>query len=120
MITDSNRGCDTTDEFDSTSPSLFSRINQRARRGGIRACTSGSTRAREGTTVFQQILDPLGNLFATWIVALIPVAALLVMLAVFRVSAWLATLIGSIVTFLLAMLVWHMPLDKGALAYAGG
>jgi lactate permease len=70
--------------------------------------------------VFQQILNPLGNLFATWLVALIPVVALLVMLAVFRVSAWLATLIGSIVTFLLALLVWHMPFGKGVTAYVGG
>jgi lactate permease len=70
--------------------------------------------------VFQQILNPLGNLFATWIVALIPVAALLVMLAVFRLSAWLAVLIGSILTFALAVLVWGMPLGDGFRAYAYG
>jgi len=48
--------------------------------------------------IFTQILDPAGNLFVTWIVALIPVIVLLGLLAVFRVSAWLAVLIGSIVT----------------------
>ncbi len=53
--------------------------------------------------MFNQILDPTGNLFLTWLVALIPVALLLVLLAVFRMSAWLATLVGSLVTFVLAV-----------------
>ena len=59
--------------------------------------------------MFTQVLDPTGNLFATWLVAMIPVVLLLVMLAVFRVSAWLATLIGSLVTFLLAW--WALGQD---------
>ena len=49
--------------------------------------------------MFTQILDPLDNLTLTCLVAAIPVVALLVMLAVFRWPAWLATLIGSGVTF---------------------
>ena len=70
--------------------------------------------------MFTQVIDPLGNLFATWVVALVPVAVLLVLLAVFRMSAWLATLIGSIVTFLLAAWVWHMPTGDGVRAYLYG
>jgi lactate permease len=70
--------------------------------------------------MFQQILDPMGNLFATWLVALVPVVALLFMLAVLRWSAWIATLIGSIITFALGYYVWQMPLDQGELAYAYG
>ncbi len=70
--------------------------------------------------MFTQVLDPTGSPFITWLVALVPVAALLVLLAVFRVSAWLATLIGSIVTFLLAAWVWHMPLGDGVVAYLYG
>jgi lactate permease len=70
--------------------------------------------------MFTQILDPVGNLFITWIIALIPVAVLLILLAVFRLSAWLAVLIGSIITFLLGLWVWKMPLTEGALAYAYG
>jgi lactate permease len=70
--------------------------------------------------MFTQILDPVGNLFITWIIALIPVAVLLVLLAVFRLSAWLAVLIGSIITFLLGLWVWKMPLAEGALAYVYG
>jgi len=38
--------------------------------------------------MFTQILDPVGNLFVTWIIALIPVALLLILLAGFRMSAW--------------------------------
>ncbi len=70
--------------------------------------------------MFQQILNPLGSLFVTWLVALIPVILLLVLLAVYRVSAWLATLIGSLVTVLLAVFVWQMPLAQGVRAYAYG
>jgi len=70
--------------------------------------------------MFTQILDPIGNLFITWIVALIPVAALLFMLAVLRWSAWVATLIGSLVTLLLALWVWKMPFEDGLLAYLYG
>jgi lactate permease len=70
--------------------------------------------------MFTQILDPTGNLFLTWLVALIPVVLLLFLLAGLRMSAWLAVLIGSIVTFLLALWVWKMPLDDGVRAYLYG
>jgi lactate permease len=70
--------------------------------------------------MFTQILDPTGNLLVTGAIALIPVVFLLVLLAVFRVSAWLAVLLGSIVTYLLALLVWHMPIGDGSLAYLYG
>ena len=70
--------------------------------------------------MFTQIVDPLGNLGFTCIVALIPVVLLLLLLAVWRVSAWLAVLIGSIVTFLLAALVWQMPVGTGIQAYVYG
>jgi lactate permease len=70
--------------------------------------------------MFTQLIDPLGNLTLTCLVALVPVVALLILLAVFRLPAWLATLLGSIVTFLLALLVWKMPLDEGAHAYLYG
>jgi lactate permease len=70
--------------------------------------------------MFTQITDPLGHLFVTWLVALIPVVLLLVLLAGFRMSAWLATLIGSIVTFLLGWWVWQMPFGDGVLAYLYG
>ena len=67
--------------------------------------------------MFTQLLDPLNNLTLTCLVALIPVVLLLVLLAVFRWPAWLAVLVGSIVTFLLAAWVWKMPFDNGWRAY---
>src|SRR5271169_4200321 len=70
--------------------------------------------------MFAQILDPTGNLFVTWLVALIPLLLLLFLLAVLRLSAWLATLIGSIVTLVLGLWVWKMPLDEGVRAYLYG
>ena len=48
----------------------------------------------EEAFMFTQILDPTGNLFLTWLVALIPVVLLLFLLAGLRMSAWLAVLIG--------------------------
>ena len=70
--------------------------------------------------MFTQILDPTGNLFLTWLVALIPVVLLLFLLAGLRMSAWLSVLIASIVTFVLGLWVWKMPLGDGTLAYIYG
>ncbi|MBN8885387.1 MAG: L-lactate permease [Rudaea sp.] len=70
--------------------------------------------------MFTQLIDPLGNLSLTCLVALIPVVFLLVMLAVFRAPAWVATLAGSAVTFVLAVWVWKMPADVGGQAYLYG
>src|SRR5271155_1943404 len=70
--------------------------------------------------MFTQLINPLDNLTLTCLVALIPVVALLVMLAVFRLPAWLATIFGSIITFALALWVWKMPLDQGSHAYLYG
>ncbi|GAC1457281.1 MAG: L-lactate permease [Steroidobacteraceae bacterium] len=70
--------------------------------------------------MFTQLIDPLSNLALTCLVALIPVVFLLTLLAVFRYPAWLATLLGSIVTFLLALWVWRMPFADGAHAYLYG
>jgi lactate permease len=67
--------------------------------------------------MFTQLLDPLNNLTLTCLVALVPVVLLLVLLAVFRWPAWLAVLVGSVVTFLLAAWVWKMPFDHGWRAY---
>jgi lactate permease len=70
--------------------------------------------------MFTQVLNPLNNLTLTCLVALVPVVFLLVMLAVFRWPAWLATLLGSLITLLLALWIWKMPLDPGVHAYVYG
>jgi lactate permease len=70
--------------------------------------------------MFTQLIDPLDNLTLTCLVALIPVVSLLIMLAVFRWPAWFATLIGSVITFVLGLWVWKMPIGQGSHAYAYG
>ncbi|MGH8232435.1 MAG: L-lactate permease, partial [Steroidobacteraceae bacterium] len=70
--------------------------------------------------MFTQVIDPLNNLTVTCLVALVPVVALLAMLAVWRLPAWIATLIGSIITFVLGVWVWRMPSDTGWDAYLYG
>src|ERR1700676_2090245 len=70
--------------------------------------------------MFTQIIDRTGNLFVTGLFALVPVFFLLFLLAGLRMSAWLAVLIGSIVTFLLGLWVWQMPFGDGVRAYLYG
>ncbi len=70
--------------------------------------------------MFHQVLNPLGNLGLTVLAALIPVVVLLVLLAAFRVTAWLATLIGSIITLIVAILLWHLPIVNGIQSYLIG
>src|SRR6202008_3699877 len=70
--------------------------------------------------MFTQIIDPLDNLTITCLVALIPVVSLLVMLAVFRMPAWLAAPTGPGVPFVLGLAVGKMPMDQGSHAYLYG
>src|ERR1700730_7204788 len=70
--------------------------------------------------MFTQSLDPLGNTALTFLVALVPVVLLLVLLAVFRMTAWLAVLIGALATFALGVVAWGMPAEQGALAFFYG
>jgi L-lactate permease len=70
--------------------------------------------------MFHQVLDPFSNLGLTTLAALIPIIVLLVLLAVFRLSAWLATLIGSALTLLVAISFWHLPLSQGMQSYLIG
>ncbi|MGH8917125.1 MAG: L-lactate permease, partial [Actinomycetes bacterium] len=59
--------------------------------------------------VFHQVLDPLGSVTGDTLLALVPVAVLLVTLGVFRLSAWRAVIIGAVVTIVLAILAWKAP-----------
>ncbi|HTF47720.1 MAG TPA: L-lactate permease [Pseudonocardia sp.] len=69
---------------------------------------------------FEQILDPLGTVLGSTLLALAPVAVLLILLAGFRMSAWQAVIIGSAVTALLGILVWHAPTGTSVEAYGLG
>jgi len=70
--------------------------------------------------MFNQILDPLGAMWATAAVSLVPLAVLLLLLVWLRQSAWLAALIGSVVTFGIAWKIWGMPAGDGAHSYLYG
>ena len=67
---------------------------------------------------FHQVLSPVADsALLTTLIALGPVVVLLFLLAVLRITAWLSALIGSAVTFLLAVLVWQAPLADAGKVY---
>ena len=60
-------------------------------------------------SVFTQQLNPLNTVLGSTLVALLPLALLLVLLAVMRVTAWLAVIIGAVVTIIMAITIWGAP-----------
>ena len=69
---------------------------------------------------FQQVLDPLHSVAGDTLLALVPVVVLLLLLAVFKMSAWQAVIVGSIVTVLLGIFVWGLPAGAAGKAYGLG
>ncbi|MGC4153036.1 MAG: L-lactate permease [Propionicimonas sp.] len=60
--------------------------------------------------VFQQPLEPIGGSLAlSALVAAIPLALLFVLLGVFKVKAWMAAIVGLVVSILIAIVGWGMP-----------
>ncbi len=70
--------------------------------------------------MFTQQLMPAGNLGLTILASLVPVALLLFLLAVLRITAWLATLIAGIVTVIMGVFVWGAPFGNTMHAYLYG
>src|SRR5437763_6556067 len=70
--------------------------------------------------MFQQPLSPAGGTLGSTLLALLPVVVLLVLLAVFRLTAWLAVAIAGVATFLLAVLVWDAPFGNAVQAWFYG
>jgi lactate permease len=70
--------------------------------------------------MFEQSLNPAGNLWLTILAALIPLLALIFMLVVLRMTAWLSAIIAGIVTAILGVVVWHAPLANTAKSYFFG
>ncbi len=70
--------------------------------------------------MFEQALNPTGQLWLTVLVALVPLVALILMLAVFRVTAWLATIIAGAITIPLGIAVWQAPLENAMKSYLFG
>ena len=58
---------------------------------------------------FVQPLNPAHSTLGSTLIALVPIALLLILLPVFRMSAWQAVIIGAAVTIILAIAVWGTP-----------
>jgi lactate permease len=74
----------------------------------------------EAYFMFHQILDPLHTVAGSTLVALVPVAVLLLTLAVFKLGAWQSVAIGAVVTVLLGIFVWQAPAGSALKAYGLG
>jgi lactate permease len=70
--------------------------------------------------VFEQVLDPAGHLWLSVLISLVPLIALLFMLALLRMTAWLASILVGAVTIPLGVLVWHAPLIGALKSYLYG
>jgi L-lactate permease len=81
---------------------------------------AGNDGFRNGEGMFQQTLNPAGNLWLTVLIAMVPFAALLYMLAALRLTAWLATIIGGVITVILGVWVWHAPVVDTLKSYFYG
>lgn len=69
---------------------------------------------------FTQELTPVGGLLGSTILALVPVALLLILLAIFRLSAWKAVIIGAVVTVVMGISIWHVPAGSEGRAWLFG
>jgi len=70
--------------------------------------------------MFEQILDPTGHVWLSVLVSLIPLIALLFMLAALRMTAWLATILVGVITIPIGVFVWHAPLAGTFKSYLYG
>src|SRR5438105_10486633 len=71
----------------------------------------------ESRPMFTQTLVPLGSLWTTVLVAFVPLVVLLALLAGFRITAWLATLVAGAITAAIGIWIWHAPPALMARAY---
>jgi glycolate permease/lactate permease len=70
---------------------------------------------------FHQTYDPVaGSLLASALVAAVPLVVLAVLLAVVRAAPWRAAVAGAATAFVLAWLVWKMPLGLAVSAATHG
>ncbi|BAS11017.1 glycolate permease GlcA [Arthrobacter sp. Hiyo4] len=72
-------------------------------------------------STYQQVVDPLwGSLGLSALCAAFPLILLFVLLGVFRVKAAKAALVSLLLSIVLAIVVWQMPLDQALSASAAG
>jgi lactate permease len=71
--------------------------------------------------MFHQFLTPVGDsLLLSFVVAALPVVAVLVMLGALQRPAWQASLAGLVVGLIAAIAVWHFPVGMALNATAAG
>jgi lactate permease len=71
--------------------------------------------------MFHQLLTPVGDsLTLSFLVALLPIATVLLLLGVFRRPAWQAALAGLVVGLIIAVSVWRLPAPIAVSAAANG
>src|SRR5580692_8964883 len=70
--------------------------------------------------MFQQVLDPTGHLWLSVLISLVPLIALLFMLAALRMTAWLASIFVGVITIPIGVFVWHAPLAGTLKSYLYG
>ncbi len=71
-------------------------------------------------SVFTQQLNPLNSVLGSTLVALLPLVLLLVLLAIMRVTAWLAVIIGAVITVVMAITIWNSPVGPTIQAWGIG
>src|ERR1700733_402421 len=70
--------------------------------------------------MFEQTLDPTGHLWLSVLISLVPLIALLFMLAALRMTAWLASILVGVITIPIGVYVWHAPLAGTLKSYLYG
>ena len=71
--------------------------------------------------MFHQLLTPVGgNLALSSLVALLPIATLLVVLGVLKRAAWQAALLGLALALVIAVTIWGMPVRMALASAAAG
>src|SRR4051812_8266366 len=71
--------------------------------------------------MYKQVLDPVGDsLFASALVAMIPLATLFILLGGLKLRAHVAGLIALAISIVIAVAVWGMPLDTALLSATEG
>jgi lactate permease len=74
-----------------------------------------------GESMFHQLLTPVGDsLTLSFLVAILPVATVLILLGVVRRPAWQAALAGLIVGLIIAVSVWGLPAQIAFAAASNG
>src|SRR6202521_2206970 len=71
--------------------------------------------------MFKQLLTPVGDsLGLSFVVAILPIIAVLLLLGILRRPAWQAALAGLVVGLVIAVFAWKMPVDLAIHAVLNG